>query len=65
MIALYDHIQELRAELRGCYMTRRERAGVQAELTKALAEQAELDRAFDSALDALRETAGAIGAAVA
>ena len=23
MIALYDHIQELRAELRGCYMTRR------------------------------------------
>jgi hypothetical protein len=31
MIALYDHIQELRAELRGC-MTRRERATVQAEL---------------------------------
>ena len=26
MIALYDHIQELRAELRGCVMTRRERA---------------------------------------
>ena len=26
MIALYDHIQELRAELRGCYMTRRGRA---------------------------------------
>ena len=27
MIALYDHIQELRAELRGCSFTRRERAG--------------------------------------
>jgi hypothetical protein len=43
MIALYDHIQELRAELRGC-MTRRERAAVQAELTRAFAAQAELDR---------------------
>jgi class 3 adenylate cyclase len=30
MIALYDHIQELRAELRGC-MTRRERAAARAE----------------------------------
>ena len=27
MIALYDHIQQLRAELRGCCFTRRERAG--------------------------------------
>ena len=53
MITLYDHIQELRAELRGCYMTRRERAAVQAELTRALAEQAELDRAFDAQLKAL------------
>lgn len=52
MIALYDHIQELRAELRGCVMTRRERAQVQAELAKAIAEQAELDRAFDRALEA-------------
>jgi hypothetical protein len=43
MIALYDHIQELRAELRGC-MTRRERAAVQAELAAAVAAQAELDR---------------------
>ena len=34
MIALYEHIQELRAELRGC-MTRRERAAVQAELAPA------------------------------
>ena len=37
MIALYDHIQELRAELRGCYFTRRERAAVQAELATAIA----------------------------
>jgi hypothetical protein len=45
MIALYDHIQELRAELRGCWMTRRERAAVQAEVARAVAAQAELDRA--------------------
>jgi len=44
MIALYDHIQELRAELRGC-LTRRERAAVQAELARAVAAQAEIDRA--------------------
>jgi len=52
MIALYDHIQELRAELRGCTMTRRERAQMQADLAKAIAEQAELDRAFDAAIEA-------------
>ena len=52
MITLYDHIQELRAELRGCYFTRCERAAVEAELAKATAEQAELDRAFDRALEA-------------
>ena len=40
MIALYDHIQELRAELRGC-LTRRERAAVQAELAAAIAAHAE------------------------
>ena len=44
MIALYDHIQELRAELRGCVMNRRERAKVHAELAKAIAEQAEVER---------------------
>ena len=43
MIALYDHIQELRAELRGCRMTRRERTAAQAELARAVAAQAELD----------------------
>jgi hypothetical protein len=39
-------------------MTRHERAAVQAELAKALSEQAELDRAFDRALDALCEERG-------
>jgi hypothetical protein len=52
MITLYDHIQELRAELRGCRFGRRERAALQAELQRALAEQAEFDRAFDRALEA-------------
>jgi hypothetical protein len=62
MITLYQHIEELRAELRGCYFTRSERAAVQAELATAIAEQAELDRAFDCALEAL-QNAEAIGAA--
>jgi hypothetical protein len=52
-MTLYDHIQELRAELRGCRMTRRERACVEAELATAIAKQAETDRTFDSAVDAL------------
>jgi hypothetical protein len=52
MITLYDHIQELRAELRGCRFTRREQAAVEAELAQAVAEQTELDRAFDRALEA-------------
>jgi hypothetical protein len=63
MITLYDHIQELRAELRGCYFTRRERAAVEAELARAVAEQAELDRAFDRALEALQKAHEATGAA--
>jgi len=53
MIDLYDHIQELRRELRGCYFTRRERAAVEAELANAVKQQAEIDRAFDAALAAL------------
>ncbi len=52
-MTLYDHIQELRAELRGCSMTRGERACVEAELATAITKQAEIDRAFDSAVDAL------------
>ncbi len=54
MITLYDHINELRAELNCCVMTRRERAEVQAELAAAVVKQAELDRAFDTTLDAER-----------
>jgi hypothetical protein len=57
MITLYDHIQELRAELRGCRFTRRERAAVEAELAKAVADQAEVERAFDQALAALDRAA--------
>ena len=49
MLTTYDTIQELRAELASCHMTQRERAGVQAALEAALAEQAQLDRAFDKA----------------
>ena len=56
MITLSDHIQELRAELRVCGFTRRERAAVQAELARAIAEQAEFDRAFELALQALQPT---------
>jgi hypothetical protein len=52
MIALYDHIQELRAELRRCYLARRERAETEAELARAIARQEALDRAFDEAIEA-------------
>jgi hypothetical protein len=62
MITLDQHIEELRAELRGCGFTRSERAAVQAQLAQALATQAELDRAFDLALEAL-QNAEALGAA--
>ncbi len=55
MIALYDHIQQLRAELRSCYFTRRERVSVEAELAAAVAQQAELDRAFDRAVEDQRK----------
>jgi hypothetical protein len=50
MIAVYDQIQELRAELAHCVLTRRERAQVEAELQRLITEQAELDRAFDAVL---------------
>jgi hypothetical protein len=50
MIALYDQIRELRSELLGCALTRRERADAEDELAKAIAQQAELDRAFDAAI---------------
>jgi len=63
MITLHDHIQELRAELLGCHFTRRERDAVQAELMKAITEQADRDRAFNAALEALSNPTETIGAA--
>jgi len=63
MIDLYDHIQELRAELRGCHLTRRERVAVQAELANAIAEQAEFERAYNAALETLSDPAETIRAA--
>ena len=62
MIDLYDHIQELRRELRGCRFTRRERAAVEAELANAVKQQAERDRAFDDALAAFDRAATPMGA---
>jgi hypothetical protein len=50
MLTIYDQIQELRAELARCNLTRRERAEAEAELVRLLGEQAELDRAFDATL---------------
>ncbi len=46
MIALVDHIEQLRAELRQP-IARRERAKIETELAEALAEQAARDRTFD------------------
>ena len=57
MITLYDHIQELRTELRGCHFSKRERAAVEAELAKALGEQAEIERNFDRAMEVCRQAA--------
>ena len=46
MISLYDHIVELRAELRSCYLSLpQERAAIAAELDQAIARQAERDYA--------------------
>ena len=47
MITLQNHIDELRAELRGC-LTRRERAKVAAELEAAITAQKEQDRAAEA-----------------
>jgi hypothetical protein len=57
MLTIYDQIQELRAELTGCILTRRERAAAQAELSKLLAEQAILDHEFDATIAALADEA--------
>jgi hypothetical protein len=50
MITLQDHIEELRAELRGC-LSRRERRAVEAELTAAIAAQKEHDGAAEAHRD--------------
>jgi hypothetical protein len=47
MITLQDHIDELRAELRGC-LDRRERAQIAAELEAAIAALKEEDGAADA-----------------
>jgi hypothetical protein len=52
MLTIYDQIQELRAEIAHCAMTRRERAEAKAELERFIAEQEKLDRAFDAMLTA-------------
>ena len=41
MITLEQHIEELRTELRTCRMTHHERAEVETELLKAIAQQTE------------------------
>ena len=47
MVALYDHIQQLRAELACCYLASpTERAAIKADLEQALARRAELDRQY-------------------
>ena len=35
-MSIIDHVSDLRAELAGCVLTRRERAELEAELQKAL-----------------------------
>jgi hypothetical protein len=52
MIALYDHIQELKAELGSCIMTRRERASMKCELAQATAEHNATERALDDMFEA-------------
>ena len=47
MITLQDHIEELRAELRGC-LSRRERAAIEAELVAAIAAQKEQEGAAEA-----------------
>ncbi len=58
MIALYDHIQELRLELRGCIMSRRERAAVQHELSQALMQHVALEAALDDIFEDIHAEGG-------
>ena len=50
MLTITDQIRELRAELTGCLLTRRERAQAQSELKRLVAKQAELSRPLDAAV---------------
>ena len=47
MLTIRDQIDQLRLELTGCLLTRRERVQANAELKRLLAAQAERDRALD------------------
>lgn len=40
-MSIYQHIEELRAEIAGCILTKAERAQVKAELTAAIAKAAQ------------------------
>jgi hypothetical protein len=48
MLTIDRQIQELRAEMASCALTRRERAQARAELDRLLARQARMDGAADS-----------------
>jgi hypothetical protein len=60
MITLEQHIYELKAELRGCHMTSHERTETEAELAKAIARQAEIDREFSETFTAGIDVKGAV-----
>lgn len=63
MLTIRDQVFQLRAELYGCLLTRRERAQAKAELKRLLAVQVEHERAFDAALEVLHNSPEATGAA--
>lgn len=48
MLTIRDQILQLRAELTGCLLTRRERVQANAELKRLLAARAELDRELET-----------------
>jgi hypothetical protein len=50
MLAIYDQIQELRAELTHCELTDAQRADALAMLARLVAEQATLDAAAEADL---------------
>lgn len=51
MITLYDHVQALRAELRSCHLSHRERGEAKSELARAVVQQADRDRVFDAVFE--------------